>query len=143
MSAATCPFPSHVPHHLVRELDPYNLDGAKEDAISAWAKVQKESPDVFFMPNYGGYWVLTRKELIDQVFTDPAVFSSVRAAVFPELPPETPLFQPLQSDPPDHHYFRQPFNILLSPPRVKALVGIPVDRDHPFRFVVTGDSGLS
>ena len=22
-------------------------------------------------------------------------------------------------------------------------VGIPVDRDHPFRFIVTGDSGLS
>ena len=24
-----------------------------------------------------------------------------------------------------------------------ALMGIPVDRDHPFRFVVTSDSGLS
>lgn len=121
MSTETCPVPKHVPHHLIRDIDPYNLEGGKQDAICAWGKVQKDSPDVFFMPNYGGYWVVTRKDLFDQIFSDASLFSSVRAAIFPALPPETPLFQPLQSDPPDHQYFRQPFNIMLSPPKVKAL----------------------
>ena len=31
----------------------------------------------------------------------------------------------------------------LQPANVDVLVGIPVDRDRSFRFVVTGDSGLS
>ncbi len=26
---------------------------------------------------------------------------------------------------------------------IKEFMGIPVDRDHPFRFIVTGDSGGS
>ena len=30
-----------------------------------------------------------------------------------------------------------------TPPPPQDLVGIPVDRDRSFRFVVTGDSGLS
>jgi len=121
MSTSGCPIPAHVPRHLIRDIDPYHLEGGKQDAVCAWGKVQQESPDVFFMPKYGGYWIVTRKALFDQIFTDPQRFSSHRGAVFPELPPETPLFQPLQSDPPDHQYFRQPFNILLSPPRVKLL----------------------
>jgi len=32
------------------------------------------------------------------------------------------------------------FRILIR--RVAGQVGIPVDRDHPFRFIVTSDSGL-
>ena len=32
------------------------------------------------------------------------------------------------------------FTLLNSP---KQIVGIPVDRDQSFRFIVTGDSGLS
>ena len=32
---------------------------------------------------------------------------------------------------------------LMSVIRLAQLMGIPVDRDHPFRFIVTGDSGGS
>lgn len=117
----TATIPAHVPKHLVRDIDPYNLPGGREDSVTAWAKLQAESPDVFYMPRYGGYWVVTRKALFERVLSDHTLFSSFRGAIFPALPPETPIFQPLQSDPPDHQYFRHPFNVALSPPRVKQL----------------------
>lgn len=113
--------PSHVPAGLVRDLDFYHIAGANPDPFAAWARVKAESPDVFYTPHYGGYWVLNRPDLFDEVLSDPAVFSSERGAFVPETPPEVPAFPPLQIDPPLHRDFRQPYNLALSPKNVVAL----------------------
>ena len=113
--------PSHVPAELVRDLDFYHIAGANPDPFAAWARIKAGSPDVFYTPRYGGYWVVNRPDLFDEVFSDPAVFSSERGAFVPETPPEVPAFPPLQIDPPLHRDFRQPYNLALSPKNVVAL----------------------
>lgn len=113
--------PAHVPPALVKDLDIYRIEGADQEPFAAWAKIKAESPDVFWTPHYGGYWVINKPELFDEVFSDPAIFSSERGAIVPETPKEFPLFGPLQMDPPLHRDFRQPYNIALSPKNVLAL----------------------
>jgi cytochrome P450 len=117
----TCPIPHHVAPNLVRDLDPYNVPGGKEDPFCAWARVQGDSPDVFFTPHLGGYWIINRADLIAQAFSDSDNFSSVGAVVYPAMPAGTPGFPPIQIDPPDHKFFRQPFNLALAPSRLGAL----------------------
>jgi cytochrome P450 len=116
-----CPIPRHVPPHLVRDVDPYNVKGGREDPFCAWAAVHQEAPPIFFTPHYGGYWVLNRADLISQALSDHEHFSSQRGALIPEMPIGTPPFPPLQIDPPDHQFFRQPFNLALAPARISAL----------------------
>lgn len=120
MSSA-CPFPHHVPPQLVHDVDLYHLEGADTDPFEAWRRVQRSTPDVYYTPHYGGYWVLNRAELIEQVLSDPVRFSSLRGTVIPEMPPEVPNFPPVQLDPPTHGHFRQPYNIALSPARLPPL----------------------
>ena len=117
----TLTLPSHVSPALVRDIDIYNLEGGETDAVAAWGKVQQESPDIFYAPAYGGYWVATRKALFDIALSDPVVFSSRCGPNIPPLPPEVPPFGPLMSDPPEHRFFRMPLNVALSPPRVRDL----------------------
>ena len=68
--------PSHVPPERIRDVDLYNLPGAHEDVHLAWKKIQDEAPAVFFTPRYGGYWVITRADILDQVWPDFEGFSS-------------------------------------------------------------------
>jgi cytochrome P450 len=64
-----------VPPHLVFDVDPYNIEGGTEDPFRAWKKVQDRTPDVYFSPHYGGFWILNRAALIAEVVSDPQRFS--------------------------------------------------------------------
>ena len=112
--------PAHVPPELVRDLDLYNIPGAGEDIHRAWKKIQDESPDIFYTPRYGGYWVITRAELLNQVWGDHERFSSDRAISIPRMQGAPPQL-PIEIDPPTHRYFRTPINLAVSP---KALQGL-------------------
>lgn len=111
--------PSHVPPERIRDVDLYNLPGAHEDVHLAWKKVQDESPAVFFTPRYGGYWVITRADILDQVWPDFEGFSSRSIAIprNPEAPPQLPI----EMDPPVHQYFRHPINLAVSPKALQRL----------------------
>ena len=118
MSAKAFEIPAHVPPSRVRDVDLYNLDGASEDVHIAWKRVQDECPAVFYTPRHGGYWVITRAELLDQVWPDHERFSSSRAVGIP-VQPDVPAQLPIEADPPLHSYFRHPINVALAP---KALL---------------------
>ena len=106
--------PAHVPPSRVCDVDLYNLPGASEDVHLAWKRVQDECPAVFYTPRYGGYWVITRADLLDQAWPDHERLSSDRAIGIPRQP-EAPAQLPIEVDPPLQQYFRRPINMSLSP----------------------------
>ena len=119
MTTADHPIPAHVPPSRVRDVDLYDLPGASDDVHLAWKRVQDECPDVFYTPRYGGYWVVTRAELLDQIWPDHERFSSREIAI-PRQPGSPPQL-PIETDPPVHRYFRQPINVGLAPRAVQQL----------------------
>jgi cytochrome P450 len=114
------PIPAHVPPDRVRDLDLYNLPGASEDVHLAWKKVQDDNPAVFYTPRYGGYWVITRAELLDQLWGDHKRVSSNTAIAIPRIP-DAPAQIPIEIDPPMHRFFRTPLSMALSPKAVQIL----------------------
>ena len=120
MSTTELHVPPHVPAARVRDVDLYNLPGASEDVHLAWKKVQDECPAVFFTPRYGGYWVITRAELLEQAWPDYERFSSDRAIGIPRQL-DAPAQLPIEVDPPLQQVFRRPINMALSPKAVQTL----------------------
>lgn len=117
MNAATVP--AHVPPDRVRDVDLYSLPGSDVDVHLAWKKVQDESPDVFYTPRYGGYWVVTRAALLEQIWPDHERFSSRHIAI--PRDPRAPRQLPIEADPPDHQFFRAPISMAASPKAVRVL----------------------
>ena len=111
--------PSHVPPDRVRDVDLYDLAGANEDVHLAWKRVQDASPAIFYTPRYGGYWVIARAELLNQVWPDYERFSSEAIAI--PRQPGVPKQLPIEADPPEHQYFRHPMSMALSPKAVQTL----------------------
>jgi cytochrome P450 len=120
MSSSDAQIPPHVPPSRVCDVDLYDLPGASEDVHLAWKRVQDECPAVFYTPRHGGYWVIARAELLDQVWPDHERFSSDRAIGIPRQP-GAPRQLPIEVDPPLHRFFRHPLNVALSPKAVLEL----------------------
>lgn len=111
--------PAHVPPELVFPFDFRHDPSAADDP---WDVLEglSERPDIFFSPELGGYWVVTRAPLIEEVFRRHELFSS-RTVLIPKS------MQELRSlvnneDPPDHARFRSLLaNAMFSP---RALAGV-------------------
>jgi cytochrome P450 len=71
---------------------------------------------------FGGYWVLNRAELLEEVWPDAELFSSgMGGAGIPPSPKDFPPFLPIDSDDPFHRALRRPLNIALSPKAISQL----------------------
>jgi len=116
---STTAVPAHVPPERVRDIDLYDLPGASEDVHLAWKRVQDQNPDIFYTPRYGGYWVVTRAELLNEIWPDHERFSS-RSIAIPRIE-GAPAQLPIEADPPTHQYFRAPVSVALSPKAVRTL----------------------
>ena len=119
MNSQDFDIPAHVPPDRVRDVDLYDLPGAAQDVHLAWKRVQDESPAVFYTPRHGGYWVLTRAELLDRAWPDFDVFSSRHIAI--PRQPGAPAQRPIEIDPPQHRFFRHPINVAVSPKALQTL----------------------
>ncbi|HTZ70169.1 MAG TPA: cytochrome P450 [Acetobacteraceae bacterium] len=111
--------PAHVPPERVRDIDIFELPGAHEDSFLAWKRVQDASPDIFFWPRHGGYWVLNRAALVAEAFPDFDRFSSAQAISIPPVPGMPPQL-PIDADPPLHAFYRRPINVALLPRAVRV-----------------------
>lgn len=115
--------PDHVPAELVRSFNLFDFEGSSQDVHRAWRKVIEEEPPIFYTPLFGGYWVLNRAELLEEVWPDAELFSSGLGGVgIPPTPKELPPFLPIDSDDPFHKALRRPLNIALSPKAVSQLL---------------------
>jgi cytochrome P450 len=110
--------PGHVPAHLVRDFDFYDVLGSAEDVQAAYGAIQRDCPDIFWTPHNGGHWVATRGEDIIAMQRDYQRFSH-RRIVLPPMPEGTPRQIPLEIDPPEHASYRRPLMQALVP----AVVG--------------------
>ncbi|MCP3735897.1 cytochrome P450 [Sphingomonas sp. RP10(2022)] len=98
------PIPSHVPEHRVHRFDFRDQDGLRHDPWTYLAGMS-DLPDIFFSPDLGGYWVVTRAALIDEVFCDHERFTATSLAI-PRI--ENPMtLIPNHFDPPRHGVYRK------------------------------------
>src|SRR4029077_11181391 len=111
----------HVPAELVRDFNLYQFPGSDTGIHDAWKRVQDEWPEVFFTPHFGGYWVLTRADLLEAAWPDGELFSSADSVGIPPPPKEMPPLIPIDSDDPYHRQLRVPLNLALSPKAVQSL----------------------
>jgi cytochrome P450 len=109
---------AHVPPELVRDIDLFDLPGAHEDVHLAWRRLQDGSPDMWYWPRHGGYWVVNRAALLAEAFPDFERFSSDRAISIPPIP-GTPAQLPIDADPPLHGFYRRPLNVAMAPRAVR------------------------
>lgn len=118
---ALAPIPDHVPPELVRDFDLYDFEGADNDVHKAWRHIKEELPPVFFTPRYGGYWVVLRADLLEDIWPDGELFSSAQGIGIPHAAPDAPPMLPIDMDDPLHLIMRQPLNAALSPKSVQEL----------------------
>ena len=117
------PIPTHIPPELVRDFDFATLPGADSDPFLASRKAVRDQPDIFFAREIHGRgsWVITRHDLIREVFQNAESFSSHHNADFSMLIDEDWPLLPLESDPPDHATWRILLNPIFAPGRMKTL----------------------
>lgn len=71
------PIPAHVPRERIFDIDMYALDGIGAGYHEAWKRIQKPgTPDLIWTPLTGGHWIATRGEIVREIYSDPARFSS-------------------------------------------------------------------
>jgi len=111
--------PEHVPADRVFRFDFRNDEPLRRDPWRYLASLDG-LPDIFFSPDLGGYWVVTRAALIDEVFSRHDLFTATSLAI-PKI--EQPmLLIPNHLDPPAHGGYRKLLaNGLFSP---RALAGL-------------------
>lgn len=96
--------PEHVPNELVVEFNIYNDARLKGDLHKQLMRMHADLPDIFWTPENGGHWIITRYELMDEVCKDHEHFSA-RGNYVPFQPEAMPMI-PLNLDPPEHTYYR-------------------------------------
>ncbi|MET0138212.1 MAG: cytochrome P450 [Sphingobium sp.] len=101
------PRPQHVPDHLVRDIDMYAPEGIDRGYHEAWRALQRpDMPELVWTPFTGGHWIATRADLIKEIYTDPARFSS-EVIFLPKEAGEKYLMVPTRMDPPEHTPYRK------------------------------------
>ena len=109
--------PDHVPPELVVRFDFRNDPEIRRDPWRYIASLS-EHGDIVFSPDLGGYWVVTRAELIDEVFSRHDLFTATSLAI-PKLDNPIVLI-PNHLDPPQHTGYRKALANNLFSPRALA-----------------------
>lgn len=125
--------PAHVPAHLVAGFDFRNDPAYRADP---WGRMRTldRAPDIFWSPDLGGYWVVTRGPLIEEVFADHERFSVRSLSVPPVEHP--PFLIPNSLEPPEHGKYRRIFSQKMFSPR--ALGSMEADARAMTRALLTG-----
>ena len=115
------PVPSHVPAHLVYEIDMYALDGIEEGYHEAWSRIQRpDTPPLIWTPFTGGHWIATRGDLINDIYVDPSRFSS-EVIFLPKEAGERYEMVPTRMDPPEHTPYRKVLDKGLSVGQIRKI----------------------
>lgn len=123
--------PAHVPPERVFPFDFRYDPGFRTDP---WGLVGSlgDKPDIFYAPNLGGYWVVTRCDLIEEVFRRYDLFSNKIVSI-PEIP-GAPALIPHNFDPPEHTGYRKILAQKMFSPR--ALGSLEEDARQMTRSIV-------
>ncbi len=124
--------PDHVSPELVwdRSFDAFTAEG--DDPFLALCRLH-DGPGIIWVTDasYGRPgWVVTRYDLISEVFIDHEHFSAERPGMIADLVGENVRLNPIEIDPPLHHGMRRILNPFFTP---KAVHGL----DEPVRSACT------
>lgn len=126
MKVAAFPVPDHVPADLVIDHVFDEQKGVYADPYTANVKVF-DLPPIFYSPggNYdqgqSGVWVVTRVEILREIYMSPERFSSKGAIGSLSLAGLTVPLLPNETDPPEHSGYRNILNRFLTPARLQSL----------------------
>ncbi|SFR90644.1 cytochrome P450 [Sphingomonas jatrophae] len=109
--------PAHVPPERVMRFDFRNDAEIRRDPWGYIARLD-ERPDIFFSPDLGGYWIVTRAAMIDEVFSRHDLFTATSVAI-PKRDKSVVLI-PNNFDPPEHTAYRKTMANNLFSPRALA-----------------------
>jgi cytochrome P450 len=120
MTTAGGTVPSHVPADLVRHYD-FRHDPALRTDPWDWMDRLNDGPDIFWSPDLGGYWVVTRGPMIEEVFSRGDLFS-VKSLAIPKQP-DAPVLIPNNLEPPEHGKYRRILSQQMFSPRALGVMG--------------------
>jgi cytochrome P450 len=112
--------PPHVPVSLVRHYDFRHDPDLRTDPWLRIARLHDE-PDIFWSPDLGGYWVVTRGPYIEEVFSRGDLFS-VKSLAIPKQP-DAPVLIPNNLEPPQHGKYRKILSQQMFSPRALGVMG--------------------
>ncbi len=112
--------PAHVPPELVSHYD-FRHDPQFRTDPWTWMYRLNDKPDIFWSPDLGGYWVVTRGPYIEEVFSRGDLFS-VRSLAIPKQP-DAPILIPNNLEPPEHGKYRKILTRKMFSPRALATMG--------------------
>jgi cytochrome P450 len=104
MSNAAYSIPGHVPPDLVIDFDFRHDPQLRTDPWSVLTAMN-DKPDTFFSPELGGYWVVTRGELVAEVMRRHELFSARNIGI--PVVKGAPVMIPNNLDPPVHAKYRR------------------------------------
>ena len=122
-AAQTSAVPVHVPPDRIweRSFDAFTAEG--DDPYRAVCRLHEE-PGVIWTrdASYGRPgWVITRHDLISEVFIDHERFTAERKGMIADLLGENVRLNPIEIDPPAHHGYRKILNPHFTPKAINAL----------------------
>ena len=109
--------PAHVPEHLVHDFRSY-FSGTSQEVLNHWISLHEDGvPDIFWTPEFDGYWLATNGDDIEEVYKDHEAFTSAFGISLPlrELP--SPAL-PINCDPPEHGEYRRIIASFFTPKRI-------------------------
>ena len=113
--------PPHVREDQIFDYDylaDYRIERAGDVQLGYHA-LHSEAPDIFYSPHNGGFWVITRLDLMSKVLPDTVHFSN-RVLEIPRIYSDN-LMIPLNLDPPDHLPFRMVLMRHFDPKSIRAM----------------------
>jgi cytochrome P450 len=96
--------PSHVEPDQVFDYDYLADPRIGIDVQADLATLHREAPDIFWSPRNGGFWTVTRLDLMSDILRDTRHFSNRELDIPPSNSPNVMI--PLNLDPPDHLGYR-------------------------------------
>jgi len=97
----------------------FSTNSAMED--DPWGEFHKlnNEPDIFWSTEQEGFWVITRAAIVEEVLTNPEIFSSANNSI-PAIKDDMRLIPP-NIDPPYHLGYRKIVNKIFSPKAIDGL----------------------
>lgn len=106
--------PAHVPPELVVQFD-FRHDPQFRTDPWGLTHSMNDRPDIFFSPELGGYWVVTRAKVMEEVLRRHDLFSNKCVAI-PQIA-QAPVLIPNNIDPPVHGKYRRILTQQMFAPR--------------------------
>lgn len=113
--------PAHVPRERIYDFDVYGDPLALGGLHKMHHDLLHKAPPLFYTLRDGGHWMVTRRDLVEQVMRTPEVFSSSRASPHFETVVGQIRVPPQDMDPPEHLKYRLLLLKFLSPKHVRLL----------------------